>query len=90
MSEKQKKTMNIQALLTENGMDVYRGELGIIDYDIVELGKKSLHLGFSEIVLPMEDQCFVYQFYKSGFTIHRWVFRDEEVFGAGLEEKEKK
>ena len=70
--------MNIRPLLLKKGFDVYEGPLGMIDYDIVELGKemKGRIVGnetFELLITFSDDQVFIYSFYDHGFSIQRWV-----------------
>jgi len=81
--------MNIRPLLSEAGYEPYDGEVGLIDYKLIELGKH-LKETYANIIAQVEgrkegtlelifceytsdEQVWVYSFSGDGFSFKRWI-----------------
>ncbi len=78
MSESKKLVMssNIRIMLGEMGYEPYHGPTGMIDYDVIETGKKLKRLGFDELMFYNrcdDNQVWIYTFSSDGFVLTRWV-----------------
>jgi len=72
--------MNMHGLLFDVGYELII-ETGMIDYKIVELGKRLQRTrgGLMELIITKweDEQVFIYSFFDSGFSVRRWVKKEE-------------